>query len=333
MTVEKYFTEILKIILAMTFTGSIISIFLFAIKPIIKNKLPKSFQYCMWFPAILALILPVSKVVMIPIPSILATSMISRYDMIQRISDNAFKKPIQFMSACQLSGICEKSKKNNVTANQQETVLLNQLSTCKNTLKPYKNSIVATPILLGVFRPAIILPDKIYEGRNLQSIFMHEIEHIKRHDIAVKWLLIFAGALHWFNPMIRIVHREISKSCELSCDESVIKNFNEEEIQQYGNTLIAVAADTIRKTPVSRTMFDNKKNLKETLCAFEKKNIVEAYVNLGESEESITNATRLIICQDKNPSPEMKSGIQAAGASCSPAASRISPRNNLRDFG
>ena len=53
MTVEKYFTEILKIILAMTFTGSIISIFLFAIKPIIKNKLPKSFQYCMWFPAIL----------------------------------------------------------------------------------------------------------------------------------------------------------------------------------------------------------------------------------------------------------------------------------------
>ena len=39
MMVERYFTEIVKLILRMTFAGSILSIFLFAIKPVIKNKL------------------------------------------------------------------------------------------------------------------------------------------------------------------------------------------------------------------------------------------------------------------------------------------------------
>ena len=43
--VEEYFVEIIKLILSMTFTGSIISLFLFILKPTIKDKLPKSFQY------------------------------------------------------------------------------------------------------------------------------------------------------------------------------------------------------------------------------------------------------------------------------------------------
>ena len=51
---EEYVMEIVKLILAMTLTGSTVSFFLFAIKPIIKNKLPKGFQYYMWFPVIMA---------------------------------------------------------------------------------------------------------------------------------------------------------------------------------------------------------------------------------------------------------------------------------------
>lgn len=414
MTAEKYFIEILQLILTMTFTGSAISVFLFAIKPIIKNKLPKSFQYYMWFPVIIALVLPLSEIVVIPMWSTSAISMNSTYDIIQRISDNAIEKPIKFVFDSQdrvnqnlqqithfphigtilfiiwLSGMIfmygfhivsyglyvRRLKKYNVNANQQEITSLKKLSTCKNTPKLYKNPMVTTPILLGLWWPAIILPDKKYEDINLNSILIHEITHMKKHDIAVKWLLIFVGALHWFNPIIYFIHREINTSCELACDESVIKKLDKDGIQQYGNSLISVAADSIRKTPVSIAMFENKKNLKErlgaimkykrysrktviiasvilglivcgifslaalnstgkdkdewvinqmdpsdqrhykevklteALCAFEKKDIVNAYVNLGHSGEIITNATILIICQEKNPSPEMKSGIQ-----------------------
>lgn len=63
MIFEKYVLEIVKYILMMTFTGNILSIFLFAIKPMIKQKLPKSFQYYMWFPFVIALLLPLSNLI------------------------------------------------------------------------------------------------------------------------------------------------------------------------------------------------------------------------------------------------------------------------------
>lgn len=62
----------------------------------------------------------------------------------------------------------------------------------------------------------------------------------------------------------------MNKACESACDESVIKRFDNSEKQQYGNTLIAVAADPIRKMPLSLTMCESKKNLKERLDAIMK---------------------------------------------------------------
>lgn len=306
--VEKYSVEMIKLILLMTFTGSIISFFLFILKPIIKDKLPKSFQYYMWFSVVIALILPVSKFIVIPISNNSVMSMKSMYDIAQWISDTASEKPINlvftpqneneenirqitfFPSAAvilfffwQLGAILvlgfniicyvsyvRRLNKHNISTESQEIELLNNLLERKDTLRLHKNSIVETPILIGFFRPAVILPNKNYEDMKLRNILMHEITHMKRYDIFVKWLLIFVGAIHWFNPVIYFVRREMNKACELACDESVIKRFGISEMQQYGDTLIAVAADSIRKTPLPIIMFEDKRNLKERLGAIMK---------------------------------------------------------------
>lgn len=306
--VEEYFVEIIKLILSMTFTGSIISLFLFILKPTIKDKLPKSFQYYMWFSVVIALMLPVSKIIVVPISNNSSVLLESMCDFTRWIADSISKKPINFVFTAQsvderdirqityfpstaiilfvfwqlgmvlvlgFNIICyvsyvRKLNIHNISANQQETALLNNLLGRKNTLKLYKNSIVKTPILIGFFHPAIILPDKKYEDMKLKNILMHEITHMKRYDIFVKWLLIFVGAIHWFNPLVYFVRQEMNKACELACDESVIKRFDISEMQQYGDTLIAVAADSIRKMPLSITMFENKRNLKERLDAIMK---------------------------------------------------------------
>lgn len=306
--VEKYSVEMIKLILSMTFTGSIISFFLFVLKPIIKDKLPKSFQYYMWFSVVIALILPVSKFIVIPISNNSVSSMKSMYDIAQWISDTASEKPINlvftpqneneenirqitffpstavilfafwqlgmilvlgFNIICYVSYV-RRLNKHNISTEQQEIELLNNLLGRKNTLRLHKNSIVEIPILIGFFRPAVILPNKNYEDMKLRNILMHEITHMKRYDIYVKWLLIFVGAMHWFNPLIYFVRREMNKACELACDESVIRGFDISEMQQYGDTLIAVAADSIRKTPLPIIMFEDKKNLKERLGAIMK---------------------------------------------------------------
>lgn len=307
--IEEYFIEIMKMILTMTLTGSTVSVFLFAIKPVIKYRLSKSFQYYMWFPVIVALVAPLSKIDMRSSLISPAASVRSIQDIAQWISDTTFRKSVNSavllqagssydirQDAVQFSGIATvlfifwllgvigvfgfnivcyalyicKLKKYNMNANQQEIGLLNEISGNKNSLRLYKNSMVAAPVLIGVFHPEIILPYKKYEDRELQGILLHEITHMQRCDIVVKWMLIFAGALHWFNPIVYFIRQEIDRACELACDESVIKKFDNAGKQSYGETLIMAAADTIRKTPVSITMFKDKKNLKERLGAIMK---------------------------------------------------------------
>lgn len=160
--------------------------------------------------------------------------------------------------------------KHKICAERQEIELLNHLLERKNTLRLYKNTIVKTPILIGFFCPAVILPDKKYEDIKLRNILMHEIAHMERHDIFIKWLFIFVGSIHWFNPLVYFARREMNQACELACDEFLIKRFDICEMQQYGDTLIAVAADSIRMMSLPITMFEDKKNLKERLGAIMK---------------------------------------------------------------
>lgn len=101
MMVEIYFANIVKMMLTMTVTGSVIAFFLFAIKPLIKNKLPKSFQYYMWLPVIIALILPLSEMVAAPVSAALPMSVKSAYDTVQGIADRAFENAEKSVSETQ----------------------------------------------------------------------------------------------------------------------------------------------------------------------------------------------------------------------------------------
>jgi len=89
--------------------------------------------------------------------------------------------------------------------------------------------------------------------------------------VLVKWLSVLTCAIHWFNPIVWFVRREIDRACELSCDEAVIRTLDKDGKQNYGDTLIYVAADA--KTPhavLSTTMCEEKKALKERLGAIMK---------------------------------------------------------------
>lgn len=52
--------EIVKLLLSLSISGSILAILIFVMKPFIKNKLSKSFQYYIWIVVLLRLTLPFS---------------------------------------------------------------------------------------------------------------------------------------------------------------------------------------------------------------------------------------------------------------------------------
>lgn len=85
---------------------------------------------------------------------------------------------------------------------------------------------------LGAVKPVIFLQKKYAEG-DLYWILKHEMTHIVGMDICVKLLLEFVCCLHWFNPLIYFLGREIKYLSETSCDERVIKGCTETECQVY----------------------------------------------------------------------------------------------------
>jgi len=54
---------------------------------------------------------------------------------------------------------------------------------------------------------------------------------------------MIAVSVHWFNPLMYFMKKEINHACELACDEAVIKGLNSAEKQAYGDTLISVVAE------------------------------------------------------------------------------------------
>ena len=156
--------------------------------------------------------------------------------------------------------------------------ILNLLSDCEEKLKIKTrvelscNPLIASPMLIGFFRPRIILPVGELEDKELSYIFVHELIHYKQRDMFYKWLIQIVVCVHWFNPFVYLLEKEVNKSCELSCDEKVISILNEKAKREYGDTLISfLKSNNLYKSSLaSVTLTEGAEQLKERLGAIMK---------------------------------------------------------------
>ena len=156
--------------------------------------------------------------------------------------------------------------------------ILNLLSDCEEKLNIKTrvelscNPLIASPMLIGFFRPRIILPVYELEDKELSYIFVHELTHYKQRDMFYKWLIQIVVCVHWFNPFVYLLEKEVNKSCELSCDEKVISILNEKAKREYGDTLISfLKSNNLYKSSLaSVTLTEGAEQLKERLGAIMK---------------------------------------------------------------
>ena len=134
------------------------------------------------------------------------------------------------------------------------------------TIPVFKSSAVHAPMLIGIFDKKIIIPDKEYDPVHLHYILLHEKTHLQRLDLSAKWIVVCINAIHWFNPMVYIVRREMNHACELACDEALIRDLDSDGRRDYGDTLLAVVADSRRQHGFfSTTMSGSRKRIEERL--------------------------------------------------------------------
>jgi beta-lactamase regulating signal transducer with metallopeptidase domain len=109
---------------------------------------------------------------------------------------------------------------------------------------------ISTPMLLGVVHPVILLPSDRIPAHELLFVLKHELIHLKRKDGVYKALVFLATALHWFNPFVYAMAREIALQCEISCDEEVVKDTDMAGRRQYAEAIIGM----IRKQPSTSSL-------------------------------------------------------------------------------
>ena len=156
--------------------------------------------------------------------------------------------------------------------------ILNLLSDCEEKLNIKTrvelscNPLIASPMLIGFFRPRIILPVYELEDKELSYIFVHELTHYKQRDMFYKWLIQIVVCVHWFNPFVYLLEKEVNKSCELSCDEKVISVLDDTARREYGDILISfLKSNNLYKSSLaSVTLTEGAEQLKERLGAIMK---------------------------------------------------------------
>lgn len=116
---------------------------------------------------------------------------------------------------------------------------------------------VRSPMVLGLFRPVLLLPARPFAAGEREVMLRHELYHLKRHDVAYKLLLLAAADLHWFNPLVWWMYRAAGQNLELCCDEQVVAGRSPAYRRAYGEVLLRT---TERRTgPAAATRFGSSR--------------------------------------------------------------------------
>ena len=123
-----------------------------------------------------------------------------------------------------------------------------------------------TPMVAGLVRPRILLPDEKLSTSELHFVFRHELTHVKRRDLWVKALQGLALCLHWWNPAMHLLHRALQAQCESACDEALLRGASLPTRQFYSETILSVIRRQPHAAPIVSTGFyGGKKGMKKRI--------------------------------------------------------------------
>lgn len=106
-----------------------------------------------------------------------------------------------------------------------------------SNIKLIKSSMTTSPLCYGVINSTIVIPDQELTYEQYKLIMVHELTHIKHHDLLIKLILLPIQAFYWFNPIILLLIHQIELESEIHVDEMMLKNHNETERLEYGRLL------------------------------------------------------------------------------------------------
>ncbi len=322
-------TALMKLILSLSLSGSLLILLLLLFRPLYRNRLSKSWQYYIWIVVILRLLLPVTPETSLAgslfsleemrgtdstaAPESPNDQSMTAYNTIKHeagSSDDLIRDATTAENSPSASAVSPDKEAYNEDHSQiffflwltgalllfvrkltvyqsfvkyvdagsrplEDIGLLESFghimeqNRIKGAVDLYVNSLVSSPLLIGFLRPRIILPHTSLSESDFYYTALHELTHYRRRDMFYKWLSQLTVCLHWFNPCVYFMSREINRLCELSCDERVIATLSDNARKSYGTTLVNAvgAGGSYKDTLASVTLHESKELLKGRLNA------------------------------------------------------------------
>jgi bla regulator protein BlaR1 len=113
-----------------------------------------------------------------------------------------------------------------------------------NTLIVVKNNQLSSPVLSGIFKPTLLIPEGFHSQfslRQQQLMINHKLVHFHRGDNLYNLFALLFVAVFWFNPLSWFAYRAFRRSQELACDAAVLKQSTTEDQISYSKALVQCA--------------------------------------------------------------------------------------------
>jgi beta-lactamase regulating signal transducer with metallopeptidase domain len=129
------------------------------------------------------------------------------------------------------------------------------------SVKIFQSDEIPTPMVIGIFAPAILLPSTLLEDfdkKTLDVVLAHECAHIARKDNLVLLYASLVQTVLFFHPLIWFAVNELALSIEEAADFAVMEK-TEIKAQNYASVLFGMAVADL--APVTSLPFSRNHNL------------------------------------------------------------------------
>lgn len=302
--------EVMQHILLLSAVGSILALVLLCIKPLTKRLFTPKWQYYIWLTVLIVMVLPVK--LSLPVEPVQITPAENTSAQTQQITPvqtqqepaqpatleeiaqrpalripdipNAIVRISGFLwlaVAALLLGYRMTKYMMFLRTIKKHSVTERSLENIPKRLTVRKTELLDAPLIVGLIKPVLYLPQTEIKEEELDYILLHELTHYRRHDLLYKWFAMLVSSIHWFNPFVYIVSRQIDEECEMSCDYAVCKTLTEPQKKDYMAMILDFVQTSIRKKrPLTTQMASSKKILKRRFLMMKTKKATSKFVSV-----------------------------------------------------
>lgn len=133
----------------------------------------------------------------------------------------------------------------------------------KTKVSVIKTDLVSVPMITGLFRPTILLPQIPLSDTELYHVLLHEWTHYLHKDTWTKFLVKVLCSVYWWNPLVYLLQHDIDNVLESKIDLHLTRKMSEEASFDYLQALLTVARSLVEKkhvlSPVAIGLLPSKK--------------------------------------------------------------------------